>query len=225
MIFLSIFCLYYVLHDRHHRTVTTNHISDPPMIKIKNEIFSSMYLPKSKFIGFSDYRFITCIALLILLGFFSLPIFGFTGFHIFLIARGRTTNEQVTGKFHDQNDAFTKGIFKNFAYIFCQSLYPQLKSPKEKRYNVEIFEKMAYDKNHSLKIRQENSIKKTETRIDNSIKQPKRKHKKIVRLENGKRNIMMNIHANPIDEESKSYYEIVQLNLFFFLLFLTSFYI
>jgi len=152
MILLFAFCLYYVLHNRHCQIVAAPSLVNDSyeslvVPKSENEILLPSNLPtKCTFIGFSDYRFIVSIILLILLGLFSIPIFGLTGFHVYLIARGRTTNEQVTGKFQHQGDVFTKGFFKNFAYFLCQPLYPKLKSPSIKRYNVEIFEQMAYGK-------------------------------------------------------------------------------
>jgi len=157
-------------------------------------------------IGFSDYRFIVSIILLILLGLLSIPIGGLTGFHVFLIVRGRTTNEQVTGKFHHQGDAFTKGFFTNIIYLFCQPLYPQLKSPEIKRYNVEIFEKMAYG-NNRLSNGKKNTTKKISTKViyektkEDEDKQARKKKKTIVRNENGEKNTIPTIHVNPIDEK------------------------
>ncbi|CAF1249596.1 unnamed protein product [Adineta steineri] len=210
MILLFTFCLYYVLHDRHHKIITTTLISDTYdslVPKSEHDIISSTNLPKSTFIGLSDYRFIICIVLLILLGLLSIPIGGLTGFHMFLIARGRTTNEQVTGKYHQQGDVFTKGFLRNFAYLLCQPLYPQIKAPKIKRYNIELFEKMAYGTNR-LSNGKKNSTKKFSTKIiyentkDDEEKQPKRKKKKIVRDENGETRHQPNIHVNPVDERS-----------------------
>jgi hypothetical protein len=172
----------------------------------ENEILSSTYSSKCTYVGFSDYRFIVSIILIIFLGLLSIPIFGLTGFHIFLIARGRTTNEQVTGKFHHQGDVFTKGFFKNFAYLLCQPLYPRLKSPKIKRYNVELFEKMAYGNNRSSN-KKKNSTKKIATKVtyertkEDDDKHVKRKKKKIIRNENGEKNKIPTIHVNPIDEK------------------------
>jgi len=159
MILLFAFCLYYVLHNRHCQITTPSLVSDPYeslVAKNENDILTSTISSKCSFIGFSDYRFVVCIILLILLGLLTIPIFGLTGFHVYLIARGRTTNEQVTGKFRHQGDVFTKGCFKNLAYFFCQPLYPQLKSPKIKRYNAELFEKMAYGKTRSSNGKKKN---------------------------------------------------------------------
>ena len=148
MILLFVFCLYYVLSNRHHRKI----IPSFPAIPLNNPLptnpidYSSIYVNKTQFIGFSDYRFILCIILLVLLGLFAIPIGGLTGFHIYLISRGRTTNEQVTGKYRIQNDLFNQGCWKNCCYALCQPLYPRLKAPKVKRYDVDVFEQMAYGK-------------------------------------------------------------------------------
>ncbi|UJR21315.1 hypothetical protein I4U23_024406 [Adineta vaga] len=214
MIFLFIFCLYYVLHNRHRQIVTRNNfvteIYDSLIPTDETDISSTTDLPRTTFIGFSDYRFIICIVLLILLGLLSIPIFGLTGFHIYLVARGRTTNEQVTGKFHQQGDVFTKGIIRNLVYLVCQPLYPQLKSPNPKRYNVELFEKMAYE-NYRLSNGKKKSSKKVSTKVvyettkEDEGKRSKRKKKKTVRMENGEKRTKPTIHVNPLDENVSKY--------------------
>jgi len=198
MILLFIFCLYYVLHDRHHRIIVPNFLPIPSnnhLQKKPNDYSSSIYSHKTQFIGFSDYRFIICIILLILLGLMAIPIGGLTGFHLYLISQGRTTNEQVTGKYRIQNDIFNRGCWKNCCYTLCQPLYPRLKSPKIKRYNVDIFEQMAYGKIS-----------------DKIIKDEKKKNNY---EQNGKLNIIPNIQINPIDEQSKIFYYKINTILFF----------
>jgi hypothetical protein len=210
MTLLSTFCLYYVLHNRHRQVITPSLVQDPYeslIPKSEDDISSTTHLPKSIFIGFTDYRFIVSIVLLILLGLLIIPIFGLTGFHMFLIARGRTTNEQVTKKFRQQGDVFTKGFFRNFAYLVCQPLYPQLKAPQPKRYNVELFEKMAYE-SHRLSNGKKNSSKKISTKVhykktkEDEENQPRRKKKKVIRNENGEKNTIPNIQVNPMEERS-----------------------
>ncbi len=180
MILIFVFCLYYVLHDRHHRIITTNFHPLPlnNQFSKKPVDYSSIYLNKTQFIGFSDYRFIVCIILLILLGLLAIPIGGLTGFHMYLISQGRTTNEQVTGKYRTQNDVFNQGCWENFCYTLCQPLYPVLKAPKVKRYDVDVFEQMAYGK-------------MSEGKRNNSHEQ------------NGKVNKIPNIQINPMNEKGK----------------------
>jgi hypothetical protein len=153
--------------------------SNSQLMKKQNDYSSQLYIHKTAFVGFSDYRFIICIILLILLGLMAIPIGGLTGFHIYLISQGRTTNEQVTGKFRIQNDIFNRGCWKNFCQALCQPLYPRLKPPKKKRYNAEVFEEMAYG-NMKYKVLNE---------------------KKNNSEENGKLNPMPTVHINPIDEK------------------------
>lgn len=214
MILLFTFCLYYVLNNRHCPLLTPNLVSDPyeyMVPKIDDE--TSPIIPTSTctFIGFSDYRFIVSIILLILLSLFAIPIGGLTGFHVFLIARGRTTNEQVMKKYLHQGDPFTQGFLRNFLYVFCQPVYPQLKSPRIKQYDTELFEKMAYSSKHRTANGKKSSTKKISTKVvyektkedeEKRVKRKKKK-KKVVRNEHGEKISTPVIHVNPMEERRK----------------------
>lgn len=64
------------------------------------------------------------ISLMVFIAIVYLPIGGLTIFHIILVARGRTTNEQVTGKFQGAMNPFSRGFFLNCLYILCGPRYP-----------------------------------------------------------------------------------------------------
>ncbi|KAL7669063.1 hypothetical protein ACOME3_009732 [Neoechinorhynchus agilis] len=72
---------------------------------------------------------VTIIAIIVALidGIMIFPMFGLTVFHSVLIANGRTTNEQVTGRYKDLDHLYGKGsVFKNFAFLCFGSRIPYL---------------------------------------------------------------------------------------------------
>ncbi|KAJ7333902.1 protein-cysteine S-acyltransferase [Desmophyllum pertusum] len=63
------------------------------------------------------------ITIMVVCGLTSIPVIGLTVFHIGLVALGRTTNEQVTGKFNRGHNPFDRGCKKNCGVTLCSSQY------------------------------------------------------------------------------------------------------
>jgi len=77
------------------------------------------------------------ILIISIAGLSAIPVFGLTGFHIGLVAMGRTTNEQVTGKFGSGHNPFDSGFYTNCCSVLCGTHSPRYigykSTPRQKR--------------------------------------------------------------------------------------------
>ncbi|GMT18766.1 hypothetical protein PFISCL1PPCAC_10063 [Pristionchus fissidentatus] len=81
-----------------------------------------------------DPPFLCSVALLILTIVLCIPVIGLTIFHVILVVRGRSTNEQVTGKFQSGFNPFTRGWYHNCFFTLCHSQSPSFVNYSSSRY-------------------------------------------------------------------------------------------
>ena len=72
----------------------------------------------------SELRPIISIFIMIVNCALFIPVCGLTSFHVILICRGRTTNEQVTDKFKDSPNPYSKGCWLNCWNTLCGPISP-----------------------------------------------------------------------------------------------------
>ncbi|OQV17349.1 putative palmitoyltransferase ZDHHC8 [Hypsibius exemplaris] len=91
--------------------------------------FCLLYVLTNVDAGLVNTNGLVTIGLMIVVGLLTLPVGGLTFFHISLVSRGMTTNEQVTGKFRHAANPFDEGCWFNCCLAICGPLYPKFSEP------------------------------------------------------------------------------------------------
>ncbi|XP_029941300.1 palmitoyltransferase ZDHHC5 [Salarias fasciatus] len=110
------------------------------------------------------------LAVISVSGLFLIPVLGLTGFHLYLVSRGRTTNEQVTGKFQGGVNPFTRGCCNNLEYLVCSPISPKYTARPCKKAVIHIqppFLRPELDRQMSAKVR-DNGIQSRENKRTSS---------------------------------------------------------
>ncbi|CAH8513705.1 unnamed protein product [Schistosoma turkestanicum] len=92
------------------------------MIAVFSITLASLLLNEQPLIFYTN---IVRIITLSLVGLSFIPVFGLTSFHVYLISRGMTTNEQVTDKFRGLLNPFTLGCLLNWRRFCCEPQFPR----------------------------------------------------------------------------------------------------
>ncbi|ESN91995.1 hypothetical protein HELRODRAFT_104126, partial [Helobdella robusta] len=81
----------------------------------------------------AEARAILLIIVIVICVLLFIPITGLMFFHVYLICRGRTTNEQVTGKLKGGFNPFDRGRCTNCKNTLCGPMWPSFLSKRVKK--------------------------------------------------------------------------------------------